>query len=102
MKKKTPAIKEIEKDLDIYASLDVLADSEGGKLLISKLATDIISLAGTLGTKYKSSTHAELVGFCADLDSKYTMLLSLTRAKKNKDLATDALREELLRTPEEE
>lgn len=91
--KKNPEIVSIEKDLEKYVALENLADSAGGKVIVDNLALDIIATAEALGVRYKTASHAELLGMCADLDNKLTILRLITRAKKNKELATDALKE---------
>lgn len=100
--KRSPEVVEIEKDLGTYISLETLADSEGGKILVDNLAKDIIGLTESLGIKYKTATHAELMGLCADLESKTTILRLITRAKKNKELAQDALKEALMEDEKDE
>ena len=98
--KNTPEIKAIEKDLDAYVALENLSESTGGKILVDNFAKDIIALCDSIGAHYKTASHAGLLGLCADLDNKMAILRLITRAKKNKHLAEEALKEELLRQEE--
>jgi len=93
--KKNPEIAAIERDLDKFVALEILAESEGGRLVVDNLAVDIIALAEIVGSQYKTASHAELMGLCADIDNKLTILRLITRAKKNRELATEALKEAL-------
>lgn len=92
-KPKSPEVVSIERDLERYVALETLAESEGGKIIVDNLASDVISLAEILGAQYKTATHAEILGLCADLDNKLTILRLITRSKKNKELALDALKQ---------
>lgn len=98
--RKRPEVIAIEKDLEKYIDLEKLADSAGGKIVVDNLAKDILSTAESLGNRYKTATHAELMSLCADLESKWSILRLITRAKKNKELAEVALREALAEDPE--
>ena len=82
--KKSPEIEEMIKDADSFATLDALAVSEGGKILIKSLKTDIISSILSL-VKYKTASHVELIATCATLTERLNILKVLTRAKINKD-----------------
>ena len=102
IKKKRPEVAEIERDIDTFLAVENLAGTAGGKVLVDNLSRDIIALAESLGARYKTASHAELLGLCADLDNKLTILRLITRAKRNRELAMDALKEELARIPDDE
>ncbi len=80
----------IAEDLDKYEYLSILADTEGGQLLIKNLRDDVVSAIVSC-SKYKSASHAELMATCATITERLNMLRSLTRAKMNKQGALDAL-----------
>lgn len=101
-KKESARARYIRKDRDTFAALEVMASSEGGKILVDNLTKDIVSSMDSLANGYRKLPHAELVALCADLDNKLSILRLITRAKKNKDLADIALKEALLEVPEDE
>lgn len=88
-------------ELDVLASLDVLADSEGGKILVKNLTKDIVTTVELLAAKFKTATHVELIAYCAAMKEKLDVLRSLTRSKRNKKFKREEL-EELLKEPLEE
>lgn len=91
----------IKKNLDTYASLESLKESAGGKILVDNLVKDILGAVESLGAKYKQSSRDELVSIIADMDNKNTILKLIIRAKKNKELAVQALKEALLEEGED-
>lgn len=91
------ATPEEQEDIDTFNALKTLAQSDGGKILIETLTTDIVSVIGTLETQYKILSHTELIGYCASLSERLALLRTLTRANKNledlKKLIGDTLAE---------
>lgn len=107
MKSKTEKIKAdkrlslIADDLDNVSSISVIADMDGGKLLIKSLVKDIISSVDTLCAKYGTLTTQEFVGLSADMKSKIDLVRVLKNSKKNKEYLHDLLEQELLAVEEE-
>ncbi len=82
---------EIEKDIDLYKSMSAMADSDGGKIIITNLKRDVVSMIETLLSQYKSEKDIELRVTVARLEASLTLLRAMTRADKNKKEAQDAL-----------
>jgi hypothetical protein len=82
---------EIKKDIKKFASLDVVASTAGGKLLVSSLQKDITSCVDELSSKYKTASHIEIIAICAKLSEKITLLRVLNKAKKLKKIAQEEL-----------
>lgn len=93
---KNPNVKLIADELDRVAAISAIADMEGGKLLISQLISEIVSSIDTLSTKYRTLTIQEFIGHCADMESKLSLVRTLKKARKNKDIAETDLAEALL------
>jgi len=85
--------KEIKEDLRKYASIDSLADSDGGKLLTDGLLQDISSAIDYLVSQYKECGHTEIITAIARLEAKLDLYRVISRAKTNKELAAEALKE---------
>lgn len=84
---------ELQKELDEVKKLDVLADSEGGKLLVKALLTDIVNGIDSLTMSFSTATHIELISNIAKIKERLNIVRSLTRAKKNKEFLSDELRD---------
>ncbi len=96
------SIKRKGKELNAYAALEALAQSEGGRIIIQALKTDILAVLDTLAIKYQTLPHAELIAACADMAAKLDTLRTLTNATKNKKFVYDELVEFLGEDAEEE
>ena len=81
----------VEKDLDKYASLESLAISEGGKVLLDSLKSDIGSITDTIMSKYKELLHIELIAHIANLKAKFDLYRAINRSSANKKLASNEL-----------
>jgi hypothetical protein len=85
------AVLSVEEDLSKYAALEALQNSEGGIILISTLKQDIIGIINDLKGCYRTASHTELIALISKLEARVDILRSITRAKKNYDLANDYL-----------
>lgn len=88
--------KEVEKDVRRAKDLEVLASSNGGKLLQTALRKDVASTISSLSYKYQEVSHAELIALCADLRSQFAMLKLLKNARTNSKFMQEQL-DELLK-----
>jgi hypothetical protein len=88
-------VKDLANETDKYFALEVLSESEGGKIVINSHIKDIVNTIDTLSAKYKALTHIEMVALCADMKTKIDVVRTLTRAKKNRIALQDALEEAL-------
>lgn len=84
--------KEIIEDINKYKSLDVLAKSEGGQILIDNQYKKIADTTDTIANGYTQLSHAELLGYCAYLKANLDVLKALKNAEGNLDLAEEALK----------
>lgn len=69
----------VRSDFEKYSALASLAETEGGKKLLSDLAQDVISELDRLSNSYRTITETELRAIGASLHVK----LNLYRALKN-------------------
>lgn len=79
-----PEVTDMMQDLGKISSIKVLADSEGGKILVGSLVTDIVGTVDTLCARYQKLTLQEFVALSADMKSKIDLVRVITRAPKNK------------------
>lgn len=86
-----PELQEIQEDVNIYKSLDSLAHSEGGKILIESLGKDVVNGVESLLSKYKDAPEMDLRSTIAKLQSDLALLRVLTRSEKNKKQAEEEL-----------
>jgi len=82
--------KEVEKDIKTYKSLSALANSDGGKLLIKTLRKDIKSDIDTICSLVNEDEMKLRVAIMS-LKKNIALLQTLTRSKKNLELALEAL-----------
>jgi len=87
--------KEIKKELDRVKSITVLANSDGGKILIVSFHKDIINNIDKLAYNYAELTHIEMITICANLRTKLELLRTFNNSKKNKEIAEKDLEEAL-------
>ncbi len=91
-------IESIKKDTRKYAAIEAVANTEGGRVLISGLKKDLIDTIDNIATNYKDISHVELVALSAKLSAKLSLLRSIELSKKNKELASEALEEAMKNT----
>ena len=78
---------ELLKDIKTYKDIKVLSTSDGGKVILAALVTDIISAMTAMG-HYKDLSHIELVA----LASKLTHCLSIYKVFTGAETSERALR----------
>lgn len=88
-----PEIVQVEKDLEQFVSLDSIAQSEGGKLLVDRFSRDILGAMERLSMGYGKFTLQEFMAIGAEVREKLTMVRILTRAHKNREAAKERLEE---------
>jgi len=82
---------EVKKDIKKYSAIDAISNSEGGKIVISSLQKDVVSVIDEMISKYKVASHTELISLCATLSARLTLLRVLNRSKKLKKVALEEL-----------
>ncbi len=85
-------IKALTDDIDTYESIEIVADSEGGKIILDSLKRDVMAAILSL-SQFKKATHTELIALCATVTERLNMYKMMTNAKKNKTDALKALSE---------
>jgi hypothetical protein len=88
-----PKIKEALSDIDKYQSLLTLKNVEGGKLLLDVLRKDAVTDVDSLLSKYKESSHIEIIGIISSLDAKLQILRLINRSKSNLEGAQEFIDE---------
>lgn len=83
----------IEKDIKTYKSLEILAESDGGKILINTLYKDLGNIVDTLSVNAAKLSHIEMVYLCSSIGDKLNIIRTLSKAKLNADMAETALKE---------
>jgi len=85
--------KEIKESLGKLKAINVVADSEGGQLLIKTYRKDVLNSMDKLAYNYQNLSHMELVSECASLRSKLEILRTFNTSKKNEIIAENDLKE---------
>jgi hypothetical protein len=88
-----PQKAELLEDIAKYKDLKILAASEGGKLLISALRTDIISAVESL-SQYRDLEYKDFVTISSKLHVLLNVYKSLTQAQSNEKVLLDILEEQ--------
>ncbi|MCG3219606.1 MAG: hypothetical protein KAR35_11380 [Candidatus Heimdallarchaeota archaeon] len=83
--------KEIQDDISRFRSIETMANSNGGKIILKEIKSDVVSTIDQLSTRYGELTHIELIALCAGLKEKLTMMRVMKNAKENKAMAIEAL-----------
>ena len=91
----------ITKEINKYAAIEAMVNSEGGQLIIKSLKKDIKSCIDEMISKYRSASHTELIATSAKLAERITMYRTLTGSSQLKKIASKDL-EELLKEEEQE
>lgn len=85
---------------DKFLALNLLAQSDGGKVVVAALLRDITRSIESLSSEYKTASHFDLVRHCSDLNSRLSLYRALTRAEKNL-IAVDKVIKEALEDTDE-
>jgi hypothetical protein len=83
---------EIQEDVKTYKSLEAVANSDGGKILIDNLKKDVVNGVESLFSLYKNGSDIEIRTTIAKLQANLSLLRSLTRSSQNKKLAQEELK----------
>lgn len=68
---------------DEKLALQILADSDGGKVIVKTLKEDIAGRVTQLATMYRDAEHVDLLRVCAALSSSLSLYQALTRAESH-------------------
>lgn len=84
---------EVKTQIETYGSIEAVANSRGGKVIIKSLKKDIVSGLDELCNKFKVGSHVEIIAIIAKLSERLNILRTLTRAEKNKKVFEQELAE---------
>lgn len=84
-------IDEAKKDLGDATAIDIMAQSEGGKLIIKQLEEEIVHIIQAL-SRTREFSHTTYIELSAQLSSKLDMLSKFKRAKSDKEMLTDIVK----------
>lgn len=82
---------EITDDIKRYKAIETMFKSNGGRIILKDIKSDVVSAIDQLSTKYGEFTHIEMIALCAGLSEKLTMMRIMKNAKENKAMAIEAL-----------
>ncbi len=80
-------IKEVRDDVKMYADLEAVKNSNGGKRILKGLGADIVLAIDKLCQSYQTASHIELLAIIAGLNNRLDLFRTLNRSPKNKRLA---------------
>ena len=86
------AKKELEDDLGKAKAILVVKDSEGGKMLIDGLRSDIDGIINRLINSYKESTHIQLISEIASLEAKRNLLNDIESSEYKVEILKNELK----------
>lgn len=101
MTEKEEEIRDKTDEVKKYKSLDVIAKSEGGEILIDDLKQKIADNVNTLDNSFLTISESQLRALCANLSALLGVLRLLTQAEKNAKVKAEDL-ENLLEENKEE
>lgn len=81
----------IESEVEEYAALEGLENTEGGKLLVERLESGITSAIDRMCSGYAEMSHIELITLISRVKEKKTILSSIKTASKSKKEAKKLL-----------
>ena len=90
-------VTQLKEDKKVFDALAVVAESEGGKILIKTQLKEIARVINQLSKIYRDGQHFDLVRLCAELNAALSLYQLLTKADEHSqemdDLIKDALNE---------
>lgn len=93
--KANPDLMALTDDLDKITAIGVVSKTEGGKILVEGLLTDIVSSVDTIANKHSTLTANEFITIGASIKTKLDLVRVMTKADKNKEELTEMLKEAL-------
>lgn len=81
--------------LDEASAISALGNTEGGKLLRSRLLEDVVSSVNTLCAGCHKFTQQEFIALCESMKCNLDLARAIIASDKNKDYLNDLLEEKL-------
>ena len=88
----------IAEDIEKFSALDVVATSEGGKILVKGLIEDVVNNLDGMLVNAKTMSIQEFVSVCASMKAQLDLARAIKRSGQHKDELTDLLKEEMLKS----
>lgn len=88
-------IEVLEQDVGKFASLEVMAKTEGGGAVRDSLIADILRILEMVANQNSTLTHMEYISYGSELKTKLSLLNLFTTSTKKKNLAKKYLEEKL-------
>ncbi|MBS1516607.1 MAG: hypothetical protein JSS91_00810 [Bacteroidetes bacterium] len=89
--KETEEIKDKKEEVKRIKSIEAVAESEGGKLLIEEIKNKIAFNVDTLVNSFLTMPEAQMRAVCANIYSLLEVLRTLNRAEKDATIAVTEL-----------
>lgn len=87
-----PEIEEIKKDLEKAKDIIILGESEGGKALIAKTKSELLTAISEL-RRYQECSHSELIAISCKVVERLDILRFFTNAKNDEEVLSSILEE---------
>lgn len=91
----SPELSALADDLDKVTAIAIVAESEGGELLVKGLISDVVSSLDTIAVKHSSLSINEFIALGASIKANLDLMRALKRSKKNKKELQGMLEEAL-------
>lgn len=79
----------------MYSALEAVTRSEGGKIILEDLFTDVIGGIDTLTATYSELSHVQIVVLISRIKERLDIIRMLTNAKSNRDILLKHLPESM-------
>ena len=93
----SPELSSLADDLDEITAIAVVENSEGGKLIVKGLMSDLVRSVDTIAMKYDSLSHIEFAALGASIKTKLDTVRVIKRSptakKEIKEMLEEALQE---------
>lgn len=88
-------VKEMTKELGVAVALDAYKDSEGGKILVKGLISDIIGAIESITTNTSALTINDFITLSVRIKERLDVIRALNGAKTNREILEEELKKEL-------
>lgn len=91
-----PEIETLADQADQIHAIKVMAQTEGGEVLLQLTLSDVVNTVNELAANYKKYSHTDLIAVCATLSAHYNMARLLAGAEANEKALQEILADALL------
>jgi hypothetical protein len=82
---------EIKEELKRISAIDAMIKSNGGKIVMKGLKSDIVAVINDLMNNYKMASHSELIALAARLKERYELYNSFRGIPESKRIVEEDL-----------